>query len=42
VGPKETWSLVMWMCYLIYLHAHRQAALRKYADIAHLLGYLAW
>jgi ABC-type transport system involved in cytochrome c biogenesis permease subunit len=39
--PKETWSLIMWMLYVIYLHAWKSRDLRKYADIAHLLGYLA-
>lgn len=39
--PKETWSLIMWMFYAICLHARKQPELRKYADLAHLLGYLA-
>ena len=39
--PKETWSLIMWMFYVIYLHARKSGELRKYADLAHLLGYLA-
>jgi ABC-type transport system involved in cytochrome c biogenesis permease subunit len=39
--PKETWSLIMWMFYAVYLHARKQPELRKYADVAHLLGYLA-
>jgi len=38
---KETWSLIMWMFYLIYLHARTSGEWRKQADIAHLLGYLA-
>lgn len=38
---KETWSLIMWMLYAMYLHARTQKALRTYADIAHLLGYVA-
>ncbi|MGD9873128.1 MAG: cytochrome c biogenesis protein CcsA [Kiritimatiellia bacterium] len=38
---KETWSLIMWLCYLIYLHARKQPVWRKYADIAQALGYLS-
>ncbi len=37
--PKETWSLIMWMFYAIYLHAWNRPDLRRYADLAHLLGY---
>jgi ABC-type transport system involved in cytochrome c biogenesis permease subunit len=37
---KEVWSLITWGLYLLYFHL-RQSEWRRYADVAHLLAFLA-
>lgn len=39
--PKETWSLITWTLYLIALHARRNPAYRRYADVGHALAFAA-
>lgn len=39
--PKETWSLITWTLYLIYLHCRRSPAYRRYAGVAHALAFAA-
>lgn len=39
--PKETWALITWTLYLIYLHCMHSADLRRYADVAHGLAFAA-
>jgi ABC-type transport system involved in cytochrome c biogenesis permease subunit len=38
---KETWSLITWFLYLIYFHCRKHGSIRKYADLAHVLAFLA-
>lgn len=39
--PKETWSLVTWIVYALYLHYHRQPAWQgKRSDIMVIAGFL--
>ena len=39
--PKETWSLITWTLYLIYLHCRRSPETERYADMAHALAFVA-
>ena len=39
--PKETWSLITWTLYLIYLHCQTRPDLRRYAFAAHILAFCA-
>jgi ABC-type transport system involved in cytochrome c biogenesis permease subunit len=39
--PKETWSLITWMCYLIYFHCRRVPDLRRAAPWAALFAFAA-
>ena len=38
---KETWSLITWSLYLIYFHCVTEKKLKKYADLAQVLAFLA-
>jgi ABC-type transport system involved in cytochrome c biogenesis permease subunit len=38
---KETWSLITWSLYLIYFHCLTEKKLKKYADLAQVLAFLA-
>ena len=38
---KETWSLITWMLYAIYLHCRTRDTLRRFATPAQVLGFLA-
>ena len=38
---KETWSLITWFLYLCYFHCRKHGSLRKYANISHVLAFLA-
>jgi len=39
--PKETWSLVTWTLYVIYLHMKKTSSLRQQANLVHVLAFLA-
>ncbi len=39
--PKETWSLITWTLYMIYLHCRRSPRLRHRARIAQILAFAA-
>lgn len=39
--PKETWALITWTLYFIYMHCRRTAPLRRFAVAAHVLAFLA-
>jgi ABC-type transport system involved in cytochrome c biogenesis permease subunit len=39
--PKETWSLMTWMLYVIYFHCRATPVLRPYAQPAHVLAFMA-
>jgi ABC-type transport system involved in cytochrome c biogenesis permease subunit len=39
--PKETWSLVTWMLYLIYFHARFSPQTRKYETLAQVFAFAA-
>lgn len=39
--PKETWSLITWTLYVIYLHCRRDARLDRWANLAQVLAFLA-
>jgi len=39
--PKETWSLITWSLYLVYLHCKSSPSLARYSDLAHLAGFAA-
>jgi ABC-type transport system involved in cytochrome c biogenesis permease subunit len=39
--PKETWSLITWLLYALYLHSRAVPALRRHADWIQLLAFLA-
>jgi cytochrome c-type biogenesis protein CcsB len=39
--PKENWSLVTWTLYVIYLHARRKPAWRRWADAVHIMAFVA-
>jgi ABC-type transport system involved in cytochrome c biogenesis permease subunit len=39
--PKETWSLITWTLYVIYLHCRRDARTDRWADLAQALAFLA-
>jgi ABC-type transport system involved in cytochrome c biogenesis permease subunit len=38
---KETWSLITWTLYLIYLHARQDRRIERWADAAQALAFLA-
>ncbi len=38
---KETWALITWMLYLLYFHYRPNKKNTKYANIAHILAFLA-
>ncbi len=38
---KETWSLITWFLYLSYFHCRKHGRLRKHANLAHALAFLA-
>jgi len=38
---KETWSLITWFLYLIYFHCRKNAAMRKYENLAQALAFAA-
>ncbi|NLF38765.1 cytochrome c biogenesis protein CcsA [bacterium] len=39
--PKEVWSLITWMLYLVYFHCRKSASLRTWANAAHCLAFAA-
>jgi len=39
--PKETWSLITWFMYLVYFHCRKHGKLKKYANLSHVLAFLA-
>ncbi len=39
--PKETWSLITWLLYLVYFHCRSGGALRRFADWAQGLAFAA-
>ncbi len=39
--PKETWALITWTLYVIYIHCYGVPPLRRYAGAAHVLAFLA-
>ena len=39
--PKETWSLITWFLYLVYFHCRKHGKLKKYANLSHVLAFLA-
>ena len=39
--PKETWSLITWTLYMIYLHCHLDPKLKHLTDTVQALGFLA-
>jgi ABC-type transport system involved in cytochrome c biogenesis permease subunit len=39
--PKETWSLITWMLYVIYFHCRKTPQMQRYTRIAHVLAFLA-
>jgi ABC-type transport system involved in cytochrome c biogenesis permease subunit len=38
---KETWSLITWTLYFIFIHCRRHSALRRFAGTAHVLAFFA-
>jgi ABC-type transport system involved in cytochrome c biogenesis permease subunit len=38
---KETWALIMWLCYALYFHCRRSAALQRYAMTCQIAGFAA-
>lgn len=38
---KENWSLITWLFYTLYLHAYRNAKLKKYCKLFSILGFVA-
>jgi ABC-type transport system involved in cytochrome c biogenesis permease subunit len=38
---KETWSLITWFLYLCYFHCRKHGQLRRYANLSHVLAFLA-
>jgi len=39
--PKETWALITWLLYVIYLHCQQTPALRRYARSAQVCAFVA-
>ena len=39
--PKETWSLITWLLYIIYFHCRTKPSLMKYAIPAQTLAFIA-
>ncbi len=39
--PKESWALITWTLYIIYLHLRHAKIFSNYANLAHLLAFLS-
>ena len=38
---KETWALIMWLCYALYFHCRRSPALRRFSMPCQIAGFAA-
>jgi ABC-type transport system involved in cytochrome c biogenesis permease subunit len=39
--PKETWSLITWLLYVLYFHCLTRKSLRRFAEPAQILAFVA-
>jgi ABC-type transport system involved in cytochrome c biogenesis permease subunit len=38
---KETWALIMWLCYALYFHCRQSASLNRFATACQMAGFAA-